>query len=95
MSNAARLREFHRAIGLQPPERPTVPPADLLALRRTLIAEEWAEAQTELDRLAAHLKQTEGDQPTTMQRTIGPTSSKYGCSRPCRPRFACTTARPV
>ncbi|MDV6375836.1 hypothetical protein [Deinococcus arenicola] len=46
-SNAERLREFHRAIGLSLPTRPTVPPADVLALRRTLIAEEAAEVDHE------------------------------------------------
>ena len=55
-SNAARLREFHRAIGLQLPSVPTVPSPDLLALRRTLISEEWAEVQQEFGVLQTRLE---------------------------------------
>ncbi|MFB9993701.1 hypothetical protein ACFFLM_17205 [Deinococcus oregonensis] len=51
LSNAAKLREFHRAIGLKLPSVPTLPSPELLALRRTLIAEEWAEVQQEFESL--------------------------------------------
>lgn len=54
-TNAERLREFHRAIGLTPPTRPTVPGADVLALRRTLITEEYAETEAEFAALAARV----------------------------------------
>jgi predicted HAD superfamily Cof-like phosphohydrolase len=54
-SNAAKLREFHRAIGLNLPTQPTVPSAELLSLRRTLIAEEWAEVQQEFEVLHSRL----------------------------------------
>ncbi|ASN79750.1 hypothetical protein [Deinococcus ficus] len=55
LTNAGHLRAFHRAIGLTPPDRPTVPDAALLALRRTLLSEEWAEVQAEFDALAPRL----------------------------------------
>ncbi|KQR04573.1 hypothetical protein [Deinococcus sp. Leaf326] len=54
-TNAERLREFHRAIGLTPPNRPTVPGADVLALRRTLITEEYAETEAEFASLAERI----------------------------------------
>lgn len=54
-TNAARLREFHRALGLAVPERPTVPGLPLLTLRRTLIHEEGAEVQEEFSALEARL----------------------------------------
>ncbi|WP_188900063.1 hypothetical protein [Deinococcus aerophilus] len=55
-TNAERLREFHRAIGLQVPAHPAVPAPDVLALRRTLIEEEFAEVQAEFGALAARLQ---------------------------------------
>lgn len=58
-SNAAKLREFHRAIGLNPPTQPTVPDAQLLTLRHTLIAEEWQEVQEEMTQLERRLAQQE------------------------------------
>jgi len=42
-SNAERVREFHRAVGLDAPDRPTLPTQALLDLRRTLILEETEE----------------------------------------------------
>ncbi|UQN05308.1 hypothetical protein [Deinococcus sp. QL22] len=59
LSNAAKLREFHRAIGLNLPSVPTVPSPELLALRRTLIAEEWAEVQQEFESLKTRLNTAE------------------------------------
>lgn len=56
-SNAQRLSEFHAAIGEAAPQRPTVPSAELLRLRRTLIAEEWREAEAEFEALEASLSQ--------------------------------------
>ncbi|WP_315941229.1 hypothetical protein [Deinococcus sp. Marseille-Q6407] len=49
------LRAFHRAIGEPAPERPTLPSPELLRMRRTLMDEEWAEVQEELDQLEARL----------------------------------------
>lgn len=46
-TNAACLREFHRAVGLIAPQRPTVPGLVLLTLRRTLISEEVGEVEAE------------------------------------------------
>lgn len=54
-TNAERLREFHRAIGLTPPACPTVPGAGVLALRRTLVAEEYAETEAEFVALTARV----------------------------------------
>ena len=45
------LRQFHAAIGEVPPTQPTLPSHDLLAFRRRLLAEEWAEVQAEFDAL--------------------------------------------
>ncbi|MEF2276859.1 hypothetical protein V3W47_01020 [Deinococcus sp. YIM 134068] len=65
-TNAARLREFHRALGLTPPERPTVPDLDLLALRRTLIREETAEVEGEFGLLEARLRGGEAVPPADL-----------------------------
>jgi predicted HAD superfamily Cof-like phosphohydrolase len=43
-SNADRIREFHEALGANLPIRPTLPDAATLALRQTLIREEYEEA---------------------------------------------------
>ncbi len=56
MTNAERLREFHRAIGQHSPTQPTVPDAGLLQLRRTLIAEEWREVEEEFVALQTRLE---------------------------------------
>jgi len=58
-SNAARLREFHHAVGLTSPQRPTVPGPALLTLRRTLIREEAAEVEAEWSRLEQKLRDGE------------------------------------
>lgn len=55
-TNARRLRDFHHAIGLSVPSRPTVPTPPLLALRRTLIDEEAAEVRAEFAALAERLE---------------------------------------
>lgn len=55
-TNAARLREFHRALGLTSPERPTPPDLALLTLRRTLIREEVAEVEEEWTALETRLR---------------------------------------
>lgn len=56
ISNAAKLREFHRAIGLTPATTPTVPDLALLELRNTLVQEEWAEVQAEFEALRGRLQ---------------------------------------
>ena len=65
-SNAAKLREFHRAIGLNPPTQPTVPDTALLKLRHTLISEEWQEVQEEMTRLTGRLAQQETLTPAAL-----------------------------
>lgn len=65
-SNAARLREFHRALGLTSPERPTVPDPGLLTLRRTLIQEEAQEVEEEWTRLEFRLRAGEAVPPTDL-----------------------------
>lgn len=42
-SNADRIREFHEALGAEMPSRPILPDAAMLALRQTLIREEYEE----------------------------------------------------
>ncbi|WP_040383258.1 hypothetical protein [Deinococcus apachensis] len=65
-SNAARLREFHRAVGLTSPERPTVPAPSLLTLRRTLIREEVGEVEQEWDHLEGRLRAGEAVAPADL-----------------------------
>lgn len=48
-TNAEKVREFHAAVDAKLPTRPTRPGPDLLALRRTLLQEEYAEVMAELD----------------------------------------------
>lgn len=55
MHNAAKIKEFHRAIGADSPDMPTLPSLKLLELRRTLIREEWQEVQAELYALECRL----------------------------------------
>ncbi len=43
-SNADRIREFHEALGADMPARPVLPDTATLALRQTLIREEYEEA---------------------------------------------------
>lgn len=51
-SNAVRVLQFHRAIGVDFPNVPTVPDKELIALRETLIDEEYAEVKQAWSRLA-------------------------------------------
>lgn len=55
-SNAAKLREFHRAIGLNPATTPTVPDVALLEFRQMLLGEEWTEVQEEFAALRGRLQ---------------------------------------
>lgn len=50
-SNAAKVREFQAAVGEPSPHLPTLPSPERLALRRTLIREEYAEVLAELSAL--------------------------------------------
>lgn len=59
-TNAQKIHEFHRAIGLNPASKPTIPELGLLRLRRTLVQEEWAEVQEEFDILQGRLQQGKG-----------------------------------
>ena len=65
-TNAGRLREFHRALGLKLPERPTVPDLALLTLRRTLIREEMAEVEEEWAALESRLRAGEAVPPADL-----------------------------
>lgn len=64
------LRSFHQAIGEPAPTRPALPSADLLRIRRTLLDEEWAEVQEELDLLQARLAagEAQADPPAELHR---------------------------
>lgn len=67
LSNAQRLREFHRAVGVAwLPERPSVPPLEVLNLRRTLIDEEVAEVHEEFDALSTRLSAAEPLEATAL-----------------------------
>jgi predicted HAD superfamily Cof-like phosphohydrolase len=52
LTNAQRVAEFHRAIGVQLPTSPTVPGAAELQLRLTLLEEEMAEVRQAAGALA-------------------------------------------
>ena len=52
MSNADRLREFHRAVGAPVPAQPLTPDRDVLALRQALIEEEHKEVTAAFAELA-------------------------------------------
>lgn len=54
-SNAALVRDFHNAVGDPPPTRPTIPTHATLALRQTLITEEYEETINAIVRLDAAL----------------------------------------
>jgi predicted HAD superfamily Cof-like phosphohydrolase len=54
-SNAQRVAEFHRAIQKRLPTVPTVPDADELTFRLTLLTEEMAEVQEAAGELSARL----------------------------------------
>jgi predicted HAD superfamily Cof-like phosphohydrolase len=56
-SNAQRVAEFHRAIQKRLPTVPTVPDADELTFRLTLLTEEMAEVQEAAGELSAKLPQ--------------------------------------
>jgi predicted HAD superfamily Cof-like phosphohydrolase len=49
MSHFDDLLEFHRALGENPPEKPTLPSPQSLELRRTLIREEFEEVMQEFE----------------------------------------------
>lgn len=55
MSNAQLVNDFHRAIDHAPPPAPTVPSAETLRLRGTLIDEEHREVRAELDHVLERL----------------------------------------
>ncbi|MDO4263440.1 MAG: hypothetical protein Q4C67_04510 [Deinococcus sp.] len=57
------MRSFHAAIGEPAPQQPALPSAGLLRIRRTLLDEEWAEVQEELDLLEARLAAGEAREP--------------------------------
>ncbi len=63
LSNAARVRAFHRAVAAAAPDCPTAPDGPLLALRETLIDEEYREVKAAASRLRARL--VEGPLPGT------------------------------
>jgi predicted HAD superfamily Cof-like phosphohydrolase len=52
MTNADRLREFHRAVGSPVPTRPRTPDHELLVLRQALIREEFQEVMVAFDELS-------------------------------------------
>jgi len=50
VSHCLDLLEFHKAVGLAAPDVPSLPDAQTLELRRTLIQEEFAEVMAEFDK---------------------------------------------
>lgn len=50
-TNAQRVREFHQAVGVELPSRPTIPTPEQLTLRRTLLREEYQEVMEAMDAL--------------------------------------------
>ncbi|WP_420628142.1 hypothetical protein [Candidatus Leptofilum sp.] len=64
LTNAQKIVEFHNAVGAPVPEKPRVPPLDILKLRQKLLQEEFDEASEALERLTAVLQSNNPAQPT-------------------------------
>ena len=50
-TNGQKIKEFHVTMGAAAPDRPTMPSAELLDLRKTLIREEYNEVNEQFDKL--------------------------------------------
>ncbi|MEM8862302.1 MAG: hypothetical protein AAGD96_28635, partial [Chloroflexota bacterium] len=50
-TNGQKIKDFHVTMGAVAPDRPTMPPPDLLDLRKTLIHEEYVEVNEQFDKL--------------------------------------------
>lgn len=50
-TNGQKIKAFHVTMGAAAPDRPTMPSADLLELRKTLIREEYNEVTEQFDQL--------------------------------------------
>ncbi|MFZ1400941.1 MAG: hypothetical protein WAS33_28815 [Candidatus Promineifilaceae bacterium] len=66
LSNAEKIVEFHAAVGAPVPEKPMVPPLEILQLRQKLLQEEFAEASEALGELTAVLQAGQSIQPTAV-----------------------------
>lgn len=64
-SNFRRVRDFHIGYGVELPSRPLLPPADVLAIKKKLIDEEYAETTAEFTQLTA--AQAAGEAPDITQ----------------------------
>lgn len=51
MTNGQKIKEFHVTMGAAAPDTPTMPDADLLELRKTLIREEYEEVTEQINQL--------------------------------------------
>jgi predicted HAD superfamily Cof-like phosphohydrolase len=61
-TNGGKVRDFHHAVGAVAPDRPQVPDAATVALRETLVDEEYAEVKAAFARLSAAIAQGDGDE---------------------------------
>ena len=68
----SRVREFHRAFDQAAPDGPTVPDAELAALRMRLISEEYKEVVADFQQLIVALRRGDRDQKVheIMQRVV-------------------------
>ncbi|MEZ4592609.1 MAG: hypothetical protein R3D55_15905 [Chloroflexota bacterium] len=63
LTNAQKIVEFHDAVGSPVPEKPVVPPLEILQLRQKLLQEEFEEASEALEVLTAVLETNDPNQP--------------------------------
>ncbi|AFZ66471.1 hypothetical protein [Deinococcus peraridilitoris] len=77
-TNAERVREFHAAVGVLLPTRPTVPGSAQLELRRTLLCEEYGEVMQEFDRLQAAAAPAVADLAPLAQELVDLLYVSYG-----------------
>lgn len=64
-TNFTRVRDFHIGYGIELPQRPLLPPPDVLAIKKKLIDEEYAETTAEFEHL--HASRASGDAPDITQ----------------------------
>ena len=70
LTNAEKIVEFHAAVGAPVPEKPVVPPLEILQLRQKLLQEEFEEATEALGELTAVLQSDKPVQPADVTEWV-------------------------
>lgn len=70
LSNAQKIVEFHDAVGAPVPDKPVVPPLEILQLRQKLLQEEFEEAREALMALTAVLQSNQPLQPADVTEWV-------------------------